>query len=406
MALLRGLPAVFLLLIAVVVTPAAAMAADCARPARLTGSTAWPRTMLSIDSATSFSRGGGVVVAVLSTGVRAGQRQLAGRVLAGRDAVRNQGAADTDCTGIGTQVAGVIAADRADGSPVLGLAGKATILPVRVTGDDGTVQPAALSRGISFAVQAGADVIVVAEPAYQDSAALRDAVAAAVAADVPVIAAAGDLGAAQDANPTPFPATYPGVIGVGAIDQNGAIFPKSQHGPYVDLVAPGVAVPTLQGGDGASAGLVEADGTALAAGYVGATAALVRARFGRLPVAEVTRQLTASASPTVTGDAFGAGVVNPSAAVTGRVSDRRPRALPALSPAAAGRSGVENRRRAAAFTGATIAGVAVLAVLMVTAAIRRSRRQHWRPALAPPPPSYAEPIEPGPPVMLLDQPDR
>ncbi|MFI1988186.1 S8 family serine peptidase [Actinoplanes sp. NPDC020271] len=387
--------------------PAPALAADCAAPGRLSAGTSWARAMLSIDAVTSFSRGDGVEVAVLSTGVRAGHRQLTGRVLTGRDAVTGNGPADTDCTGAGTQVAGVIAAAATANGPVTGLAPQTTVLPVRVVPDTGSApsaaDPAQLARGIDFALQGGADVIVVAVPAYQDTTALRQAVASAVQKDVPVIAAAGDLGSAQDGNPAPFPASYPDVIGVGAIGEDGKTYGKSQHGTYVDLVAPGVAVPTLQGGDGAAQALVEADGTALAAGYVGAAAALVRGRSGKMPVADLTRLLTASASPAMTGDGFGAGVVNPYAAVTGRLTAKKERALPALVPSAATRSGAENERRRAAFTGAAIAAVAVVAVLMVTAAIRRSRRQHWRPATAPPLAEYEEPIEPGPPVMLLDR---
>jgi subtilisin family serine protease len=243
---------------------------------------------------------------------------------------------------------------------------------------------------------------VVAVPSYRDTPRLRQAVASAIAADVPVIAAVGDLGSDQDGNPTPYPAAYDDVIGVGAIDQDGQIYAKSQRGGYVDLVAPGVAVPTLQGGSG-RAGLVEADGTALAAGYVGAAAALIRSRSGRMPVAELTRLLTASASPTVAGDAFGAGVVNPYAAVTGQLTKGNVRALPAVSAPPAQRTEAEQRRRQVAVVGALIAAVAVVAVLMVSAAIRRSRRQHWRPGLAPPLPEYDEPVEPGPPVMLLEQ---
>lgn len=391
----------------VVLGSAPALAADCATPGRLSTDTSWARAMLSIDSVTAFSRGDGVEVAVLSTGVRAGHRQLAGRVLSGRDAVTGNGAADTDCTGTGTQVAGVIAAAATANGPVTGLAPQTTVLPVRVVPDTGSTQsaadPAQLARGIDFAVQGGADVIVVAVPAYQDTAALRQAVASAVQKDVPVIAAAGDLGSAQDGNPAPFPASYPDVIGVGAIDEDGKTYGKSQRGAYVDLVAPGVAVPTLQGGDASAQGLVEADGTALAAGYVGAAAALVRSRSGKMPIADLTELLTASASPTMTGDGFGAGVVNPYAAVTGRLTAEKPKALPALEPAAAARTGAENQRRTVAFIGATIAAVAVVAVLMVTAAVRRSRRQHWRPAMAPPPVEHEEPIEPGPPVMLLEE---
>ncbi|GIF11753.1 S8 family serine peptidase [Actinoplanes teichomyceticus] len=303
----------------------------------------------------------------------------------------------------------MIAAGPPDTGPVTGLAPRATILPVRVVGENAAsrdpADPADLARGVDLALRGGAEVIVVAAASYRDSPSLRAAVAAAVARDVPVIAAAGELGADRDGNPTPYPAAHPDVIGVGAIDRDGRIAPGSPHGDYVDLVAPGVAVPTLQGGDGPADALAEADGTALAAGYVGATAALIRNRHGRMPVARLTRLLTASASPAAGGDAFGAGVVNPYAAVTGRLAEQPARALPALPAPPADRTGAQHRRRVAACAATAVAAVAVGAVLLAAAALRRSRRQGWRPVLAARLPTD-EPVEPGPPVMLLEQLDR
>src|SRR4029453_12032380 len=96
-------------------------------------------------------------------------------------------------------------------------------------------------------------------------------------------------------------------------------------GPFVDLVAPGVGVPTLQRGTG----LILADGTAVAAGYAGAAAALVRAKRGDLLPAEVLRLLVATASPAPRGEAYGAGMVSPYAAVTDQVVPPSGRPLPA-----------------------------------------------------------------------------
>ncbi|MEU4427312.1 S8 family serine peptidase [Actinoplanes sp. NPDC024001] len=375
---------------------------DCAKPGRAEIGGSWPRAALQADAVGPVADGSGVVVAVLSTGVDAGQPQLDGRVLAGVDVVDRAGAANQDCTGTGTQVAGVIAGRRDGGDPdVAGLAPGSRILPIRVLLDDpagSESDPATLARGIDTAVQNGAGVIVVAAPVYQDQRQLETAVAGAVGQGVIVVAAAGDLGGPDDGNPTPYPAAYPGVIGVGAIDQTGRVSPASQRGEYVDLVAPGVAVPTLQTGRG----LVEVDGTAVAAGFVGAAAALVRGRRGDLNPQQLTRLLTATASPAPIGDAFGAGVVDPLAAVTGRLvaADQRP--LPGVDPPAPPDTAADSLRRAIALTGAVVAAVIVVAVLLAAAAIRRSRRQHWRPGLAPAVPAQVEPLEPGPPVMLLD----
>ncbi|MEU4623036.1 S8 family serine peptidase [Actinoplanes sp. NPDC023801] len=374
---------------------------NCAQPGedRVNGS--WARAMLQADAIGALEAGDGARVAVLSTGVDRGQPQLAGRVLAGDDTADNAGTADQDCTGIGTQVAGVISGSRNGGdSDAAGLAPGAEILPIRVMPDDpagSEPSPGTLTRGILTAVQQNADVVVVTTPVYRNDPDLESAVATAVAQGTVVVAAVGDLGSRDDGNPDPYPASYPNVIGVGAVDQNGQIAPASQFGEYVDLVAPGVAVPALQTGRGA----VEASGTAVAAGFVAAAAALLRARDPRLPPAEVARRLIATASPAPAGPAFGAGVVNPYAALTARVVDSDARRLPALEPAALPDDSAELRRRAIAVNSAVVAVILVLGLLLAAAALRRNRRR-WRPGLAVRPPSPPEPLEPGPPVMLLD----
>jgi membrane-anchored mycosin MYCP len=378
---------------------------NCARPGEEQVNGSWPRAMLQADAVEALENGANTRVAVLSTGVDGSQPQLGRRVLTGTDTIDDAGGADQDCTGTGTQVAGVISGARTgEGGDAGGLAPGSVILPVRVMPDDpagSEPTPASLARGILAAVQNEADVIVVAAPVYDDQPVLESAVATAVAQGVVVVAAAGDLGSRDNGNPAPYPASYPDVLGVGAIDQNGQTSPDSQFGRYVDLVAPGVAVPTLQTGSG----LVLTDGTAIAAGFVGAAAALLRARDSDAPPREVARRLIATASPAPAGSAFGAGVVNPYAALTARVVDADARPLPALQPPTLPDDSAELRRRAIAMNAAAVAAILVAVLLLGAAALRRSRRQ-WRPGLSPKLPVPIEPLEPGPPVMLLDTPSK
>lgn len=392
--LLAGMPAL----------PASAAPLDnCAKNSDIDAAAPWPRVMLRHDAVWSFARGGGATVAVLSTGVDRGQAQLKGRVLAGFDAVDSQGNADFDCTGTGTQVAGVIAAQPSVTSGVTGLAPRAMILPVRVVPDDPArteeAQPGPLARGLNWAASNGADVIVVTTP-VGESAAVDKAVAGAVTRGITVVAAAGDLGGPDGGNPRSYPAAYPDVLGVGAVGPDALVWPDSQRGDYVDLVAPGVAVPTVQRGDG----LVEVDGTAIAAGYVAAAAALVRSKRGDLVGRDIAEALVASASPAPLGAGYGAGVVNPYAAVTDQVVQPSARPLPAVVAVPMPDDAAERRRRNFALGGAVLAAAAVLAVLLAVASSRRGRRQGWRPGLAGNVPPPDEPLEPGPPVMLLDEP--
>jgi membrane-anchored mycosin MYCP len=404
-ALVCGFLAAFGLVPTVVLTPTAALAApgvNCVEAGDSEIAVSWARSVLRADSLGTVADGTGARVAVLSTGVDSGQARLRARVLNGVDAV-DGGFANEDCAGAGTQVAGVIAGR--PGNPedpdLAGLAPNSRVLPIRVQLDDplgSEVDADALARGIDQAVENGADVVVVAGPAYRDDPDLEAAVAGAIERDVVVVAAVGDLGGADEGNPTPYPAAYRDVIGVGAIDQNGRIWADSQRGDFVDLVAPGVAVPTLQTGRG----FAEVTGTAVAAGFVGAAAALVHDRRPDLGARGVGRLLTGTAGPAPAGPAFGAGVVDPYAAITSQLVPAKSRPLPGVEAAPPPDTAAESRRRVYALTGALVVVLIVAAVTVVAAAVRRSRRQRWRPAMAVARPVRPEPLEPGPPVMLLD----
>lgn len=392
-------------LVTVAALPASAVpvhgapADNCAKPAEVQAEAPWPAAMLALDSVRPLTRGSGTTVAVLSTGVDATHPQLRGRVLDGFDAVLGTGTAATDCTGTGTQVAGVIAAEVAAGNGIIGVAPSARIVPVRVVPDEpfnaGPAPLAPLTRGIKWATGQGVDVIVVTNPVYQEDPQLRQAVADAVTRGVVVVAAAGDIDAAGGPDVKAFPAAHPDVLGVGAIGPDGEAWAKSPAERFVDLVAPGVAVPTVQRGGG----LTQVDGTAVAAGFVGATVALARSKRGNLLGRELLQILVAGASPAPLTRQYGAGVVNPYAALTEQAVEGSARPLPEVHAALPPVTGAERQRRNLALAGAGLAGILVFAVLLITAALRR---RSWRPALAAPVPVIEESGEPGPPVMLLD----
>jgi membrane-anchored mycosin MYCP len=372
----------------------------CAEPGQQFTAVPWPQQMLGPERAWSLAQGGGVVVAVLDSGVDASHPQLSGQVQAGFDAVAGSGRADDDCAGTGTQVAGVIAARQISSIGFAGVAPRAQILPIRVVDGAGTsgriAQPDVLARGINAAVDRGAHIIAVSAVSYSDTPALAAAVGRALERGVVVVAAVGDEGSANKP-PTPYPADYDGVIGVGAIDQSGVPWRSSPAGDYVDLVAPGGEVVTLQRGQG----MVAVDGTGVAAGFVAATAALVRARRGGLAPAEMERQLTGSAIPAARGGAYGRGIVNPYNAVTDRLAAEEPAALPEMARPSNDRHPAWDRARDLALVGAGLATGAVLVVLVVAVALPRGRRRLWRSAVRPAPVTRDEPEEPAPPRQLF-----
>src|SRR5262249_4842003 len=155
------------------------------------------------------------------------------------------------------------------------------IFPVRVTAPglqfNQAVPSTVVAAGVRAATQDRVDVIDVTLATYGDDPGLRAAVDDAVAAHIVVVAAVGEAAGqcgAGTTTPTPSPAAYPGVIGVGAVDQAVQRWQNSPSDGYVDLVAPGAAVVSLQ----RASGLTVVDGTGVASAFVAAAAALVRQR--------------------------------------------------------------------------------------------------------------------------------
>jgi membrane-anchored mycosin MYCP len=385
--------------------PSPAMAAPkCADPGEILAPVPWSQQMLAPESVWPFTRGDGTIVAVLDSGVDANQPQLKGRVSAGFDAVTGSGSANTDCLGTGTQVAGVIAGRKVSSSGFTGWAPGVTILPIRVVADrtsDGLIaDPHVLARGIKAAVDGGANVIAVSAISYSGTDELHSAVDNALAKGVIVIAAVGDQGDVNGANPTPYPAQYTGVLGVGAMGQTGERWSKSQHGQYVDLVAPGAEVVTLQRGQG----MTVVDGTGVACGFVAATVALARARRGASARDYEIRQVVlGTTTPTPGGPGYGHGLVNPYAAVNNQVVKATPAPLPALaSSTKTDTASAWARSRDLAIVGTGVALLAVFCVVLATATLPRGRRRFWRAGTAPTPRSSTEPDEPGPPLPLFE----
>jgi type VII secretion-associated serine protease mycosin len=380
-----------------------AAADDCAPAGQQLRPEPWAQRMLDPDRVAPLATGAGVRVAVLDSGVDGAVPQLAGHVDAGTRVTGGTGRGDTDCAGHGTQVAGIIAAQRSTGTGFHGVAPGARIVPVQLAdqlpGPTATVDPQVLARAVNAAVDQGADVIAVPVVSYQDGAALRSAVARALSRGAVVVAAAGD--GAGDGDPTPYPAAYDGVVGVGAIGPDGAPTSGSQHGGYLDLVAPGAGIVTTQ----RAAGLTTVDGTAFAAAFVGAIAALVRQAYPNLTPADVGRRLEATASPAPGGpddDRYGHGIVDPYRAVTDVLDTGSPAPRAGVRPP--GRPAPSARSRTGALVlrlGAGGAGLA-LAVVLVATALPGGRRRRWRPVSAAPPVDRPEADLPPPPVELVD----
>jgi hypothetical protein len=278
----------------------------------------WWLAGLQVLQAWQESRGSGITVAILSTGVDASYPGLTGSVITGPDYTGSGRTPGTPYWGVdGTAVAGIIASHE-PGSGLVGVAPAAKILSVRVTlefndplASDQTVSrqlPEAIAEGIRYAVDHGARVVDLpldpgtlgltskGDPAAAGgSPAEQAAVGYALSKGVVLVAPAGDDG--QGADRVNYPAAYPGVIAVGAIDRTGHLASFSSTRPYVSLTAPGVSLVVATPPDG----YATISSTSTASGIVAGVAALVLSRFPHLTVAQVTQALIESTVATASG---------------------------------------------------------------------------------------------------------
>ncbi|MDQ1129576.1 S8 family serine peptidase [Microbacterium sp. SORGH_AS_0888] len=285
--------------------------------------------MLQSDLAWSVTRGAGVTVAVVDSGVSANNPHLTAAVSGGVNLVPDgtDAAGTTDQYGHGTAIAGQIAARKIDGSSVEGLAPEARIMPVRVFAgaDDRQVQAgfgpsaARMADGIRYAASHGAQIINVSMSMTAPDPAVSAAVAEATARGSLVIASAGNrdsnmsLGK-SDQDGTRYPAGDPSAVGVAATDLNGVVTETSIHGPHVSVAALGQSILTTSAAGGDCSYADTDPATSYAAAYVSAAAALVAAAHPRETPAQWAYRLEATAvrpDPGSRDDSAGWGIVQP-----------------------------------------------------------------------------------------------
>ncbi len=310
---------------------AVASGGQCTYPAEPFEGRPWSLKPVILEQLWEKTRGAGVDVAVIDSGVNdthpqlkdavddgLGKSYLKGEKPKDKSVTPPDYSADgtTDVAGHGTRVAGIIAARPSDGTGFVGLAPEATIIPIQqndnvITGTAGT-----LADAIDYAVKVDAEVINISQDTSEPlkpGTSLHTAVQNAIDAGVVVVASAGNDGLGGNVKTT-YPASYDGVIAVAASDRNNERAAFSQSGEFVDIAAPGVdMVSTVPGG-----GHCADNGTSFSAPYVAGVAALLVAEHPEWEPRHIAAQLKQTAERSIPGADrhVGWGVVDPVRALT------------------------------------------------------------------------------------------
>lgn len=384
------------------------------------------QAMLNLPEAWKTSRGRGVVVAVIDSGV-APQPRLP-NLTPGGDYIDPPAGGLVDCDGHGTTVAGIIAAQQGpDG--FAGVAPEAAIVSIRQSSaqwspktpsgqDSQQAKTAGDVATLARAVRHAADMpgvrvinisLIDCIPVYKqvDQAALGAALRyAAIDKDIVVVAAAGNTG---ENNCSSDPLTDPNrpedarnwagattistpsywqpyVLSVASLTPEGQPSNFTMAGPWVGVAAPGEQIVSL--GNGPNSGpvngqpsnkepLVAINGTSFSAAYVSGAAALVRSKFPALTARQVVNRLVSSAhnAARAPSNLVGAGVVDPVAALTWDIpqGDALPAQMPIVRVAPPAPPPPDNRLPRLIAFGAGIAVIAAAAIAVTVIGMRRDR---------------------------------
>lgn len=228
-------------------------------------------------------------VAVIDTGVDLNNPLLKPYLLSGRNFV-NSNRKPQDDNGHGTAVAGIIAAVAEAGETFGKARWKGRILPIKALDQNGSGDESKLTQAIAYAVEQGADIIVLSLGLRRDAPNLREAVEDAESKGVLLVAASGNDAAALGSKAAvQYPAAYASVLAVSGSE---GIHPIAQStaGPEIDLSASWTVDTLAIGG-----GRVTMVGSSMGAPQVAAAAAMLKAMHPEWKPIQLRERLRGSA---------------------------------------------------------------------------------------------------------------
>ncbi|MFC5187276.1 S8 family serine peptidase [Actinomadura harenae] len=274
-------------------TPQAAAAAPSPRTDEW-----WFRTWAVQSKIWPMTRGAGVTVAVIDSGVNARLPELAHAVVPGVDLVDHSTDGrvdlDTESPGHGTATAAQISGQGGGSSGYVGLAPEAKVLPIRISHSDGGQTPEAIKTAVDHGAKVinmsyGADATVMTP--VHCSPDLAPAIGYALQHDVVLVASSGNEGAGS--NWPSQPASCPGVLAVGAVTKELHPWVQTERQNYVTIAAPGGDMRLLD----KQGRMHNGAGTSSAAALTAAAVALIRAKNPAMPARTIIQRVLATARP-------------------------------------------------------------------------------------------------------------
>jgi thermitase len=265
----------------------------------------WNLPIIQAEEGWKFSKGNeNVTIAVIDSGVDLDHPDLVHRLIKGYNVIEDNHVPEDD-NGHGTHVTGIIASEANNREGVAGITWFNHIMPIKALNSEGYGSSFDVAKGIIWAVDHGARVINLSLGNYQPSELLQEAVRYAYDRDVVLISASGNDHSAQPS----FPAAYPEVLSVGAVNPDGSRAEFSNYGDYLDVVAPGTEIPSTFVHNRYAA----LSGTSMAAPHVTALAGLIRSLNPNLTnteVIDIIRKSTIDLGVPGKDDLFGNGLIN------------------------------------------------------------------------------------------------